>query len=195
MSIAFVLGNGISRRGMPLAYLQQHGMIYGCNALYRDFVPDVLVSTDRPIADHIEKSGYPSEHKFYTRRPNTDLGSLVVPKPYFGYSSGPIAVALAAMDGHQRIYMIGFDLGGTIEKKFNNVYADTEFYKTSGSSPTYTGNWTKQIKQICKDFPTVEFIRICGPTTAKIIDLDNISNLTHCTLEHFSTQINNPGDL
>ena len=58
MTTAFVLGNGVSRQHLSLAQLQRRGKIYGCNALYREFEPDVLVATDRPIATAIQESGY-----------------------------------------------------------------------------------------------------------------------------------------
>lgn len=190
MSIAFVLGNGTSRRGIPLDNLRQNGTVYGCNALYRDFAPDVLVATDKPIATAIQESGYPVKNKFYTRRPTPGLGGHPIPQPYFGFSSGPVATALAAIDGHTRIYMIGFDMGPSPSNQFNNVYADTEFYKRSDSQPTFTGNWTKQISQICKTFPTIEFLRVCGATTARLPDLDKINNLKHVTTEHLIDRIN-----
>ena len=106
MSRAFVLGNGISRQAIGVVAMGHMGMIYGCNALYREHTPDVLVATDRPIAEHIQRSGYSAAHRFYTRRPLPGFGAQVVPKPYFGYSSGPIAVALAALDQHQIIYLL-----------------------------------------------------------------------------------------
>lgn len=191
MSIAFVLGNGISRVGLPLHDLRKHGPIYGCNGLFRDFTPDVLVATDRPIAEHIESTQYPLTNKFYTRRPSPDSGGLTIPKPYFGFSSGPVATALAANDKFRKIYMIGFDLGPTTNKTFNNIYADTEFYKASGSCPTYTGNWTKQIRHICQEFPETKFIRVMGPTTAKITELDSIKNMIHQPMEQLIAQLNN----
>ena len=46
MSKAFCIGNGESRKGFDLEQLRPHGKIYGCNALYRDFTPDVLVAVD-----------------------------------------------------------------------------------------------------------------------------------------------------
>ena len=125
MTTAFVLGNGVSRQNIDLHTLQQRGRIYGCNALHREFVPDVLVSTDRPIAEHIQHSGYSANHRFYTRRPLPDLGAQPIPKPYFGFSSGPVAVGLAAVDGCRRIYLLGFDLGPSPEKTINNLYAGT----------------------------------------------------------------------
>jgi len=190
MSVAFVLGNGISRRGIPLNNLKENGTLYGCNALYRDFTPDVLVATDKPIATFIQESGYSANNKFYTRRPLHDSGAKDIPRPYFGFSSGPVATALAALDNHTRIYMIGFDMGPSPSNQFNNVYSNSEFYKRSDSPPTYTGNWVKQITQICNEFKHAEFIRVCGPTTARLPDLEKIHNLSHLTINDILDRIN-----
>ena len=194
MSIAFVFGNGVSRQGLPLNDIKQHGSIYGCNALYRDFVPDVLVATDKPIATAIESTGYALTNRFYTRRPTAGSGALEIPRPYFGFSSGPVATALAASDKHKKIYMVGFDMGPTETKKFNNLYAGTEYYKTPDSAATYTGNWVKQIQQICKTFSETKFIRVCGTTTARLAEIDSIPNLTHMPLMDFIDRLNKQKD-
>jgi hypothetical protein len=86
--------------------------------------------------------------------------------------------------------MIGFDLGPTDDKKFNNLYASTEFYKDSSAVPTYTGNWVKQITQICKDFSKTKFIRVCGSTTSRIQELDSIRNMQHLPLDQFIERLN-----
>lgn len=195
MTIAFVLGNGLSRKGIGLNDLKQRGKVYGCNALYREFTPDVLVATDKPIATRIQEIGYPAKNKFYTRRPIEGLGARVVPKQYFGFSSGPIATGIAAIDGHTHIYLVGFDMGPNEEQKFNNIYADTEFYKTSQATPTFTGNWVRQLVQISKDYPNTAFYRICGKTTARLSDLDSLSNFYHIDLTSFLDRINNQKDL
>jgi hypothetical protein len=182
MTTAFVIGNGISRKDIDLSELQTFGKIYGCNALHREFTPDVLISTDRPISTHIQESGYSSKNKFYTRRPIAGLGAHPVPRDYFGYSSGPIATAIAAQDQHRRIYLLGFDMGPTSAQTFNNLYAGTEFYKPAGATPTYTGNWIKQISRVIADYPRTRFFRICGPTTARIPELESLKNLDHWEL-------------
>ena len=97
MTQAFVLGNGISRQGIDLYQLKQLGTVYGCNALYREFTPDVLVATDRPIATHIQQSGYSLTNKFYTRTPINGTGALQLTEKYRGYSSGPNACGQAAI--------------------------------------------------------------------------------------------------
>ena len=195
MSIAFVLGNGVSRKDISLTALAQCGRIYGCNALYREYTPDVLVSTDRPIAEHIQQSGYSAQHKFYTRRPMPGLGAQSVPKAYFGFSSGPLAAGIAAIDGHQCIYLLGFDMGPSPEKTINNLYAGTEFYKPVSAAPTFTGNWIQQLTKIMTEHRRVRFVRVQGPTTASIAQFDTIPNLTHVALTTFTDRINNKKDL
>ena len=192
---AFVLGNGISRQAVPVPMLMQHGTVYGCNAIYREHEVHVLVATDHPIANTIQRSGYSSQHRFYTRRPVPDLGGLSIPAQYFGFSSGPIAVSLAALDHQPRIYMLGFDLGPDEAGRFNNVYAGTEFYKNVGAAPTFTGNWIKQILKILADFPQQQFLRVCGPTTNSIKEFAVCSNYSEVMIEDFLDRINTLKDL
>jgi hypothetical protein len=194
MTTAFVLGNGVSRQAVDLALLRPLGKIYGCNALYRDFVPDVLVATDRPISAEIQNSGYAINNKFYTRKPTENQGALKVPHEYYGYSSGPLATGIAAIDQHRVIYMIGFDMG-PVNNRFNNVYADTDFYRKSDATPVFTGNWTKQIRRICEDFPQTQFVRVQGKTTADIAEFATIKNLVHLPMHTFLDRINNQKDL
>ena len=195
MSIAFVLGNGVSRREVNPLLLQHRGQIYGCNALYRDFEPDVLVATDRPIADHIQETGYALRRKFYTRKPISGRGAYSIPEPYYTFSSGPAAVGIALDDRNLKIYLLGFDLGPDSSKLFNNVYANTEFYKKSGSVPTYTGNWIRQITKLTQQFRQVQFVRVCGTTTARLSELDALPNMTHLQMSEFLDRINNQKDL
>ena len=195
MSAAFVLGNGVSRLSVNLDQLKPHGRIYGCNALYREFVPDVLISTDKAIAHTIQNSGYAEKHLMYTRKPLPGLGARPVPQSYFGFSSGPIAVGVAAIDRHLAVYLIGFDMGPSTNNRFNNVYADTEFYRKSSSLPTYTGNWVRQIVTICRDFPKISFHRVMGDTTAAIPEFSNVDNLRHMPMADFLDRINNTKDL
>ena len=195
MSAAFVLGNGVSRLLVDLNQLKQRGKIYGCNALYREFAPDVLISTDKGIAQTIQNAGYAQEHTMYTRKPLPGMGARTVPQSYFGFSSGPIAVAIAALDQHAAVYLVGFDMGPTASNKFNNVYADTEFYKKSSSLPTFTGNWSRQIVTVCKNFPDTSFHRVMGDTTASVPELNNIANLRNMPMSDLLDRINNTKDL
>lgn len=195
MSVAFVLGNGVSRLAVDLDQLRSLGRIYGCNALYREFAPDVLISTDKGIAHTIQNSGYAIQHLMYTRKPLPGLGARPVPQAYYGFSSGPIAVALAAMSQPIAVYLIGFDMGPAANNRFNNVYADTEFYRKSSANPTFTGNWVRQIVQICRDFPAVSFHRVMGDTTAAVPEFESVKNLASLAMNEFIDRINNQKDL
>jgi hypothetical protein len=194
MSRAFVLGNGVSRQQVDLENLKHFGPIYGCNALYRDFTPTALISTDRPISERIQDSGYALKHKFYTRKPVASSGALPVPQKYYGYSSGPIAASIAAFDNAVIVYLIGFDMG-PVHTKFNNVYADTEFYKKSSAPPTFTGNWVRQLTTVMKDFPKIAFVRVMGGTTTPVKEFDDVKNFRNMDIADFLNRINNTKEL
>jgi hypothetical protein len=192
---AFVLGNGVSRKHIDVNTLLKLGTVYGCNALYRTHTPHVLVATDQPISTQIQESGYSAKNKFYTRRPINSLGAHKVPQSYFGFSSGPIATGIAAGDGHKTIYLLGFDMGPAANGLFNNVYADTEFYKQTLAKPTFTGNWVKQLVSVTKDFPNQQFVRVCGDTTAVIPDLQALSNMKSIPIAEFVALLQSPKNL
>jgi hypothetical protein len=195
MSLAFVLGNGVSRNCVDLPLLQTLGTVYGCNGIYRDFVPNVLVSTDLPISTAIQNSGYSQTNTHYTRKPLPESGAKRIPQTFFGFSSGPAAVGIATQDRNRAIYLVGFDMGPIKNGMFNNVYANTEFYKKSSSPPTYTGNWVRQLLEIMKNNPKISFFRIVGDTTADIAELRGAKNLAHMTMADFLNRINNTKEL
>lgn len=195
MSRAFVLGNGRSRYGLDLPLLASLGTVYGCNALYRDYMPAVLVATDRPIADQIQAQGIPQQTRFYTRKPIPGSGALRVPQRYFGFSSGPIAVALAAQEGAQAVYLLGFDMSGNETGHFNNVYAGTEFYKKASAPPTFSGNWVRQLITVMGDFPDRAFVRVSGTLTAPKDEFRTVKNLVTMPMADFQDRINNTKEL
>ena len=190
MTVAFVLGNGKSRLELDLHQLKQTGPIYACNAIYRTFTPDCLIATDPAIARAIQESGYAKTNRFHTRRPIEGLGARSLPKEYRGFSSGPNALAQACMDGYHTLYLIGFDLG-TNDGQFNNVYADTEFYKKITDAPTFSGNWIKQIKQIAEQYDRRQFVRVEGPSSAFVPGFRDVPNLQTMPMDRFQEKLNN----
>jgi hypothetical protein len=188
MKTAFVLGNGISRQGLDLELFSRLGQVFGCNALYRDFAPTLLVATDDPIAREIERSGYPKKHRFITRNPVPGTGSEKI-RLNFTWSSGPIALSYACASGATEIFLLGFDLGG-ISGKFNNVYADSEFYKSSSDSETYSGNWVAQITATISEHKLVKFVRAVDQNSAKISVFEKFKNYREISLNDFTTSIN-----
>ena len=67
MSKVFNIGNGESRKSFDLRILKPHGRTYGCNALYRDFTPDVLTAVDHGIMHEIYQSGYCDKNETWLR--------------------------------------------------------------------------------------------------------------------------------
>ena len=63
----FCIGNGESRQSLDLRMFKPHGKIYGCNALYRDFTPDVLTAVDHGIMHEIYQSGYCDKNETWLR--------------------------------------------------------------------------------------------------------------------------------
>lgn len=159
--IAFVLGNGKSRLNADLNILKDHGVIYGCNALYREFDPDYLIAVDVKMINEIIDSGYHKRAEVWTN-PNKGVKTKARVNffsPHKGWSSGPTALHFAATKGHKVIYILGFDYAG-FNGKFNNVYADTFNYKKSDDSATYHGNWLSQTEKTIKEFKNVKFFRV-----------------------------------
>ena len=174
MATAWVLGNGHSRREVDLQKLQSHGKIYGCNALYREFEPDVLVATDTPISELIQRTQYALSHCFYTRYPIEGLGAQRIPEDYFVYSSGPAAAGIAVDHGHDHIVLIGFDLGPGANNSYNNVYADTEFYRRSTAQPVSATAWIEQLIKLVKKFDQVQFRRVLGTHATRVPEFDRL---------------------
>jgi hypothetical protein len=61
MDTAYIIGNGPSRKGLDLDTLD--GTTFGCNALFRDYSPDYLVSGDSSILKELCASEYPKHNK------------------------------------------------------------------------------------------------------------------------------------
>ena len=195
MTIAFALGNGRSRlRIQNLSALKAYGPVCACNAIYQEFEPEVLISTDPPISRVIQESGYSQSHTHYTRKPIPGLGAKKIDKRWHGWSSGPTAAAYASQLGG-RVYLIGFDLGATPSGLFNNVYADTEFYKRSSDRPTYTGNWVRQFCSVFESFPDNRYIRVMDEFSSDIAEFKNIRNFGIMSMDEFLDRLNTTKDL
>ena len=77
MSKLIVLGNGESRKAYNIDELKTKAKVYGCNAIYRDYTVDSLISVDPGIIHEIYHSGYAFKHKCYFR------GWTPVPEMHF----------------------------------------------------------------------------------------------------------------
>ena len=70
MNTAFVLGNGTSRQHFDLEKMRGKGIIYACNAVYRNFEPDVLIAVDPKMVHEIVADGYHHNHVVWTNYNN-----------------------------------------------------------------------------------------------------------------------------
>jgi len=189
-AMAYAIGNGTSRRRVDLKILQKTGDVYGCNAIYREFVPDVLVATDQGISKEIESTGYPTQNLFYTRKPNEKLGAFKIPPEWSGWSSGPVSIGLALAHGHSVVYLIGHDFG-SIDNIFNNCYAGTPNYRDIGTAATYAGNWLSQIEKLLLTYTESKIVRVVGSESSRESKaLYEKENYQEIDIETFSKSIN-----
>ncbi len=67
MSNLFVLGNGESRKHIPVDMLKYSGKVWGCNGMYREHKLDGLIAVDPMLTHTIYRSGYAHENPCYFR--------------------------------------------------------------------------------------------------------------------------------
>jgi len=62
---AVCLGNGQSRQGLDLQKMKDYATVIGCNAIYRDFTPDILVALDSRMSHEIYRNANLKDMKTY----------------------------------------------------------------------------------------------------------------------------------
>ena len=181
MKPALVIGNGTSRLNFNLRQLERDYVTYGCNALYRDYIPNVLVSMDIHMVTEILNSRVHHKCKFYTQHLN-DIDLLAgngepinFVKTYIATpDSGTAAVELASKN-HNTVYIIGFDYHNG---QHNNVYAGTANYNAKQYSTPIVQDekWRSRLANIAKEYSHINYIRVSDDnTTYHVNNLRNIS--------------------
>ena len=193
-SIAFVLGNGESRRGIEINDLMEKGTVFACNAVYRTHRPHFLIAVDPKMILEIAETDYMLHNKVwsnfntqYNKHPKI-LDHVNWFKPTLGWSSGPTALRMACEHGFKEIYILGFDYQGHKDGKrfkLNNMFGDTRNYKKRNEEATFYGNWMNQTKKCLKDFPDTKFHRVIPKGWFRPKDLEWNSNIDHPTTEEF----------
>ena len=193
MTVAFVIGNGTSRKDIDLYPLKNYGKIYACNAMFRHFEPDYLVAVDVKMILEINQQKWQMEHEVWTN-PNKQYNGMQgfrYFQPSKGWSSGPTALWLSSTHAHDTIYILGFDFQGEIDQhgnrsKVNNLYAGTHNYKKQGDPATYFGNWERQTASTCDAHQGKRFIRIVADNDDFVPkQLKKCTNLSHITVSEF----------
>ena len=187
---AFVLGNGTSRLSLNHHSLLDKGIVYACNAMYREFEPHYLIAVDVKMVNEIVASGYNKTHAVWTN-PNKGISTkhhLNLFNPHKGWSSGPTALWFASEQGHRDIYIFGFDFQG-LQGRFNNVYADTYNYKKTSDTATFHGNWLSQTERTIKDFRHTQYYRVINPGDFVPDQLGiQVKNIKHITYDDFNSR-------
>lgn len=157
---AYIIGNGPSRKNFNLNKLKSSGQTYGCNALYRDFIPDYIFSVDTKITIEMceNEVGLKTVHyapALEVNRPYSKGMLHLIPKnPH--WISGNAAFWTACVHGHKNIYLIGFDFREYGKDQHNNIYQDTPCYGERHSADVFEG-WLKQFRDILKMRPYCNF--------------------------------------
>jgi hypothetical protein len=189
--IATIIGNGSSRKTFPTKLLMTHlaGRLgaksmqtYACNAAYRDINPTFLVAVGNEICDEIADSGYCDRNIVYTnsdkilKYPNK---FYLIPQDYVS-NAGTVAAYLACFDGHEKIYLLGFD--NTAGDNYNNnIYAGTPGY--ANEMHNYSDDyWILSMEHVMSVYSEVEFVRVtstpnyvCPSTWRKLPNFRQIS--------------------
>lgn len=157
---AYCIGNGPSRKGFDLNKLKDSGQTYGCNALYRDFMPDFIFSVDTKITMQMveDEVGLKTIHYApaleVNRKQTKGMLHLIPNNPH--WISGNAAFWTAGVHGHKNIYLIGFDFREFGKGQLNNIYQDTDFYGERHSDDIFEG-WLKQFRDMIKMRPYVNY--------------------------------------
>jgi hypothetical protein len=183
MTTAFVLGNGTSRQQVNPNDLIELGIVYACNAAYRDFNPHYLIAVDPKMIAELDKKQVQHQISVWTNYNKTfkNFEKFNYFEKSKGWSSGPTALDMAASHGHSEIYILGFDYKG-IDGKFNNVYADTFNYKKSSDKEIFYGNWLSQTETVIRNYNTTNFVMVTGDNCidlSKFFKFENFSTLSY----------------
>ena len=200
--VAFVLGNGQSRKGIDPNNLKEKGTVFACNAVYRTHQPHWLVAVDPKMMLEIAETDYVVHNKVYSNynrqyeKHQKLLDHVTWSKPSLGWSSGPTALRLACEQGFKEIYILGFDYQGLAvdanKNRFqlNNIYGDTRNYKRSNDQATFFGNWMNQTKKCLQDFKDVQFHRVMPAGGYQPKGLEWKDNIDHPSTEEFLDKFN-----
>lgn len=187
MNIACIIGNGPSRKMFNLETIGKQMTTYGCNALYRDYMPDYLISMDWHIVIEILEKEIQYKTNFYTQD-NANFNHMSVDiKEHINWlkpmskrlDSGNSALEVALEHDYETIYMIGFDYN--TNDKLPNVYHGTRNYARNSTVPaaeSMAREWQQRLRNLVKQFPDTQIIRVNGSNTVMSIDATNYSEIT-----------------
>ena len=157
---AYCIGNGPSRQNFDLNKLKATGQTYGCNALYRDFMPDYIFSVDTKMTTEMIENEVGRKTFHYApalevnRKQSKGMLHLIPNNPH--WISGNQAFWTAGVHGHKNIYLLGYDFREYGRGQLNNIYQDTSCYGERHDDKIFEG-WLKQFRDMIKMRPYVNY--------------------------------------
>ena len=135
-----VIGNAPNRKLIDLEVVKESFFTIGCNALYRDFEPDILVAADKGMQEEILASEYSGRTIFHKRSIEYPPGQELVSERM--RSSGLYAIRYAKQLECSHIYLIGFN-----PQSGYNMYDGTHNYRRSSA----LGGSQFEVSRHCRD--------------------------------------------
>lgn len=189
--VAFVIGNGVSRKSLDLNHLVDNGTIIGCNALYRDFDKwDVLVAIDDGMIeevlplmkslddDRIQKVTVPPEDERWEdpeyspnrRRSNAGMNAMLE----------------GIRSGHDILYCLGFDFILEGEVSVDNIYKNTKNYGEETHAREEDNYYRiKYLEWFCNKYSDTKFVFVIPDhVKTKPIEADNVVGMTMTTFRN-----------
>jgi hypothetical protein len=180
-NIAIIVGNGKSREQVELGNLVGNGVIYGCNALYRDFDGyDYLVAIDDRMINEIMTTEkrltgqaiFPPEEERYEettgRRGN----------------AGMCAMREAIRRGADTLYCLGFDFILAGADSVLNVFGGTKNYEPHTQEGLMEAGFHRlqYLEWFAMQYPDVKFVFVIPDDgQVKPIDAQNIVGMRMST--------------
>lgn len=139
-----------------------HGLeTYGCNAIFRDYIPDYLVVRSPELAQEVVTAELYKHNIIYAPQ-NIVLkypGKFYLIPQSPGWDAGALATYLACFDGHARVYLMGFDTDSNSAQAGFNVYTGDPNYPESGS-PSTEAFTVKSMLTVMNLYSDVDFVRV-----------------------------------
>lgn len=177
---AFIIGNGESRKDFDLELLRNRGTIIGCNALYRDFEPDFLVTIDHKMEIEIKNSNFPLDRLIVP--PHDEQYEPAEYNPIRPRSNAGMNAMLEAIRmNHKELYCIGFDFMYSDDRSVSNLYDGTNAYeKETRASFQDTVARVRYFDWFASQHKYTDFIMVYPPGVMKFRSLssENVSGMT-----------------
>lgn len=186
--IAYIIGNGKSRKGFPLDLLRDKGVTFGCNGIWKEYAPNYLVAIDDKYIKIAYNADFP-QHK------------IIVPMEQERYElSGTGRRSNAGMNAmHEAIkrnckilYCLGFDflVKDNIDLSLSNMYDGLQGYEPdTRANQDDNINRVEYLNWFTNNFNTTQFVFIYPRNELELYELKS-PNVMGMFYDDFIKEIN-----